>query len=111
MNIWVMTAVVLLAGLGWWGGPYWQTLAADALILMIFGISLQAMMALGGLVSFGHAAFFALGGYGAALAHSLWGASLPLALASLRGHPAGSERRRIRSLPGIRESLASRYRD
>lgn len=75
-------ALVALAGLGWWGGPYWQTLAADALILMIFGISLQAMMALGGLVSFGHAAFFALGGYGAALAHSLWGASLPLALAT-----------------------------
>jgi branched-chain amino acid transport system permease protein len=49
---------------------------------MIFGISLQSMMALGGLVSFGHAAFFALGAYGAALSHSLWGASLPLALAA-----------------------------
>jgi branched-chain amino acid transport system permease protein len=33
-------------------------------------------------VSFGHAAFFALGAYGAALSHSAWGASLPLALAS-----------------------------
>jgi branched-chain amino acid transport system permease protein len=77
----VAAALALLAGLAWLGGPYWQTLAADALILMIFGISLQAMMALGGLVSFGHAAFFALGGYGAALSHSLWGASLPLALA------------------------------
>ena len=75
-------ALVLVAGVAWWGGPYWQTLAADALILMIFGISLQAMMALGGLVSFGHAAFFALGGYGAALSHGLWGASLPLALAT-----------------------------
>lgn len=83
---WVIAAAfVLLAGLAWWGGPYWQTLAADALILMIFGISLQAMMALGGLVSFGHAAFFALGGYGAALSHSLWGASLPLALAAGSG--------------------------
>ena len=49
---------------------------------MIFGISLQSMMALGGLVSFGHAAFFALGAYGAALSHSLWGASLPVALAA-----------------------------
>jgi len=78
----ITAAFVLLAFLAWWGGPYWQTLAADALILMIFGISLQAMMALGGLVSFGHAAFFALGGYGAALSHSLWGASLPLALAA-----------------------------
>lgn len=75
-------AFVLLAGLAWAGGPYWQALAADALILMIFGISLQSMMALGGLVSFGHAAFFALGAYGAALSHSLWGASLPLALAA-----------------------------
>ena len=75
-------AFVLLCALAWWGGPYWQALAGDALILMIFGISLQAMMALGGLVSFGHAAFFALGAYGAALSHSLWGASLPLALAA-----------------------------
>jgi branched-chain amino acid transport system permease protein len=75
-------AFVLLAAWAWWGGIYWQTLAADALILMIFGISLQSMMALGGLVSFGHAAFFALGAYGAALSHSLWGASLPLALAA-----------------------------
>lgn len=75
-------AFVLLAGLAWAGGPYWQTLAADALILMIFGISLQSMMALGGLVSFGHAAFFALGAYGAALSHTWWNASLPLALAT-----------------------------
>ena len=72
----------VLTAVAWSGGPYWQTLAADALILMIFGISLQSMMALGGLVSFGHAAFFALGGYGAALSHSLWGASLPVALAA-----------------------------
>lgn len=78
----IAAALVLLAVLAWAGGPYWQTLAADAFILMIFGISLQAMMALGGLVSFGHAAFFALGAYGAALAHSHWGASLPLALAA-----------------------------
>ncbi|MEO6018532.1 MAG: ABC transporter permease [Polaromonas sp.] len=78
----VVALFVVLSAAAWLGGPYWQTLAADALILMIFGISLQSMMALGGLVSFGHAAFFALGAYGAALAHSLWGASLPLALAA-----------------------------
>jgi branched-chain amino acid transport system permease protein len=78
----ISLAFVALACLAWTGGPYWQALAADALILMIFGISLQSMMALGGLVSFGHAAFFALGAYGAALSHSLWGASLPLALAA-----------------------------
>jgi branched-chain amino acid transport system permease protein len=62
------------------GGPYWQSLADDALILVLFGVSLQAMMALGGLVSFGHSAFFGLGAYGAALVHVHWGWSLPAAL-------------------------------
>ena len=76
----IVLVFAAVAGAAWLGGAYWQTLALDALILMMFGISLQAMMALGGLVSFGHAAFFALGAYGAALSHSLWGAPLPLAL-------------------------------
>jgi branched-chain amino acid transport system permease protein len=74
--------VVAVLGLAWWGGTYWRSLAADGLILLVFGISLQAMMALGGLVSFGHAGFFALGAYGAALSHTTWGASLPVALAA-----------------------------
>jgi branched-chain amino acid transport system permease protein len=39
------------------------------------------MMSLGGLVSFGHAAFFALGAYGAALSHIHWQWTLPAALA------------------------------
>ncbi|MGA8516188.1 MAG: ABC transporter permease [Burkholderiaceae bacterium] len=74
--------IVLAAAIGaWLGGDYWRSLAADALILAIFGISLQTMMGLGGLVSFGHAAFFALGAYGAALSHMAWAFSLPGALA------------------------------
>ena len=84
-HAWVATLFIAiflaLAAVGLMGG-YWTSLAADALILLVFGISLQAMMALGGLVSFGHAAFFALGAYGAALAHSTWGVSLPWALAA-----------------------------
>jgi branched-chain amino acid transport system permease protein len=75
-------AVLAVALLAWQAGDYWRSLASDTLILMIFGVSLQAMMALGGLVSFGHAAFFALGAYGTALAHTHWGATLPLALAT-----------------------------
>lgn len=75
-----MALGLLLAALGG-SGVYGQSLATDGLILLIFGLSLQAMMALGGLVSFGHAAFFALGAYAAALAHTHWGAALPLALA------------------------------
>ena len=70
-----------LAALAWLGGPYWQTLALDAMIFVVFGISLQAMMGLAGLVSFGHAAYFAVGAYGAAMAHLQWGAGLLLACA------------------------------
>jgi branched-chain amino acid transport system permease protein len=73
--------VIAAAAVAWLAGDYWRSLAADALILAIFGISLQSMMGLGGLVSFGHAAFFALGAYGAALSHMAWGFSLPGALA------------------------------
>lgn len=78
----IFIIVFSMLALGGTGSVYARSLAADGLILLIFGVSLQAMMALGGLVSFGHAAFFALGAYGAALAHTAWGVSLPLALAS-----------------------------
>jgi len=47
-------------------GEYGQTLVRDLLVLLIVGVSLQVMMALGALVSFGHAAFFGLGAYAAA---------------------------------------------
>lgn len=66
--------------LAWLAGSYWQSLTADMLILLLLGLSLQAMMALGGLVSFGHAAYFALGAYGAALSHTAWGWGLGGAL-------------------------------
>jgi len=79
--IYYIVFFLLCAG-AWTGGDYTRSLASDALILLIFGVSLQSVMALGGLVSFGHAAFFALGAYGAALAHTLWEATLPTALAT-----------------------------
>ena len=75
--------VALFVGLtllAWGQGDYGRSLAEDVMVMMLFGLSLQLMMALGGLVSFGHAAFFALGAYGAALAHLNWGASLGWAL-------------------------------
>jgi len=68
--------------LAWGQGDYGRSLAEDVMVMMLFGLSLQWMMALGGLVSFGHAAFFALGAYGAALSHLHWGAELPVALAA-----------------------------
>jgi branched-chain amino acid transport system permease protein len=77
----IIFVVLGMALVAWLAGDYWRALALDVMILAIFGISLQTMMALGGLVSFGHAAFFALGAYGAALSHTAWGFSLASALA------------------------------
>ena len=82
-----LVALVLLWALG--QGDYSRSLTEDMLVMLLLGLSLQVMMALGGLVSFGHAAFFALGAYGAALAHlhAGWGllpalvAGMALALA------------------------------
>jgi len=74
----------LLAAAAWalGQGDYARSLAEDVMVMALFGLSLQWMMALGGLVSFGHAAFFALGAYAAALTHLHWGFGLLLALAS-----------------------------
>ncbi len=78
----ITAAFVLLAGLAWAGGPYRQALAADALDPHDLRHQPAVHDGAGRPGRFGHAAFFALGAYGAALSHSLWGASLPLALAA-----------------------------
>ena len=80
LGLWAL----LLMGAAWalGQGDYARSLAEDVMVMALFGLSLQWMMALGGLVSFGHAAFFALGAYAAALTHLTWGFGLPLALAS-----------------------------
>jgi branched-chain amino acid transport system permease protein len=48
-------------------GDYARVLATEVAILALFAASLQFFMGHGGLVSFGHAAFFGLGAYAAAL--------------------------------------------
>ena len=73
LAVWLGGACVLSVWTWWQGGDYGRTLFEDVLVLMLFGWSLQIMMALGGLVSFGHAAFYALGAYAAALANLHWG--------------------------------------
>jgi branched-chain amino acid transport system permease protein len=49
------------------GGEYVLVVLTDVLAFALFAASLHFMMGPGGLVSFGHAAFFGLGAYGAAL--------------------------------------------
>jgi len=68
----LLGVVCLLPGLGAWL-PYASVLAQDVLIAALFAASLAFMMGTGGMVSFGHAAYFGLGAYGAALLFKLLG--------------------------------------
>ena len=43
--------------------PYYLTLATKVVILAIAGAGLNLVLGYGGFVSFGHAAFFGIGGY------------------------------------------------
>lgn len=62
-------AVLCLVGI--WGSSlsgYWLHVVDNALIYVILAISLNIALGLGGLVSFGHSAFFAVGAYAVGLA-------------------------------------------
>jgi branched-chain amino acid transport system permease protein len=54
--------------LPWTGDEYRLVLATDILVFALFAASLQFVMGTGGMASFGHAAYFGLGAYAAALA-------------------------------------------
>jgi branched-chain amino acid transport system permease protein len=60
--------------------PYTLVLGVDVLIAVLFAASLHFIMGPGGMHSFGHAAYFGLGAYGAALAVKWFAAPLGLAL-------------------------------
>ena len=63
--------VLLLALIAWpvatAGSPYLTVLAIDLLTAALFAVSLHFIMGPAGMHSFGHAAYFGLGAYGAAL--------------------------------------------
>jgi len=48
-------------------GPYALSVATEVLIFALFAVSLHLVMGTGGMASFGHAAYFGLGAYAAAL--------------------------------------------
>ncbi|HYR35756.1 MAG TPA: ABC transporter permease [Burkholderiales bacterium] len=60
-------ATAVLAVLPAASGEYTLIVLTDVFIFALFAVSLHFMMGPGGLVSFGHAAYFGLGAYGAAL--------------------------------------------
>ena len=62
------------------GSNFAMVLLADVVIFALFAASLHFMMGPGGMVSFGHAAFFGGGAYAAALAVQYAGSPMELAL-------------------------------
>jgi branched-chain amino acid transport system permease protein len=63
----LLVAVIVLAVFPWVGDKFYVDLAAKIMILSIFALSLELLVGQTGLVSFGHAAFFGIAAYGAAL--------------------------------------------
>ncbi len=76
----VAAALVLLPFLA---GDYTLVLMADILVFALFAVSLHFIMGPGGMLSFGHAAYFGLGAYGAGLA--LLRLELPMEMALALG--------------------------
>jgi branched-chain amino acid transport system permease protein len=72
--------IAALALLSMAAGDYALTVLTEIVILVLFAASLHFMMGPGGMASFGHAAYFGLGAYGAALLVKFWGAPMALGL-------------------------------
>jgi len=77
----LLIPVVAMALLPLASGEYTLILLTDVLVFALFAVSLHFMMGPGGLVSFGHAAYFGLGAYGAALLLLRWQVPMEAALA------------------------------
>ena len=65
-------------------GNYLVSVTTEVLIFMLYAASLHFLLAAGGLASFGHAAYFGLGSYGAAIALKTFGLGMEAAI------PAGA---------------------
>ena len=78
-----LVLIVLALALPAVGSTYLLTVGAEIAIFVIFAASLHFMMSVGGLASFGHAAYFGLGSYGAALLAT--GLGLPMLACILLG--------------------------
>ncbi|MGJ4916893.1 ABC transporter permease [Bradyrhizobium sp. HKCCYLRH2060] len=83
-----LVALALAAMLPFIAGNYALTVGAEIAIFVIFAASLHFLMAVGGLASFGHAAYFGLGAYGVAFLAKL--AGLPMIVCLLLGPLLGA---------------------
>ena len=76
----LVAALALAAALPGFAGPYLLNVASEVAIFALYAASLHFLVGAAGIVSFGHAAYFGLGAYGAALAVKSLGLGLGGAL-------------------------------
>ena len=76
----VAAAVAVAAALPFFAGSYALSVGSEILVFVLFAASLHFLMTVGGLASFGHAAYFGLGAYGAAFLVKYFGAPMEAAL-------------------------------
>jgi branched-chain amino acid transport system permease protein len=76
----MLALVAVLALVPVFSGGYALVLLTDVLVFALFAVSLHFLLGPGGMVSFGHAAYFGLGAYGAALLVLSVGMPMELAL-------------------------------
>jgi branched-chain amino acid transport system permease protein len=79
----VALLVVAAASLPFVAGDYALIVTTEVLIFILYAASLHLLVGAGGMISFGHAAYFGLGAYGAALALKQF--SLPMEAALIAG--------------------------
>jgi branched-chain amino acid transport system permease protein len=79
--LWLGGVALALAALApLFAGPYALSVLTEALVAILFAASLHVMMGPGGMPSFGHAAWFGLGAYGAAMVATRLSAPMGLGL-------------------------------
>ena len=66
-NIWLLIALVFFTAFPVWAPVMWLHLSIEIFIVALFAMSLNMILGRGGLPSFGHACFYAIGGYTAAI--------------------------------------------
>jgi branched-chain amino acid transport system permease protein len=76
-----LAGLIVAAALPLFSGNYALAVATEIAIFVIFAASLHFLMSVGGLASFGHAAYFGLGAYGVAFLAKLAGLPMILCLA------------------------------
>jgi branched-chain amino acid transport system permease protein len=76
---WTLVVFLALLSVPFLGSRFYTFVATDIVILALFATSLNLLLGTTGLVTFGHAAYFAVGAYACALLMKGWSVPFPLA--------------------------------